>query len=139
LPRKSAAALSVVRVDGKPDRLAPRHGLSPDCRAIFTELTAQVPTDHFRPSDGVLLEQYAQAIALGRQAYAALEAEGPVVAGRPNPWVVILEKAHRSAVALSARLRLSPQQRLDPKTVGRNAGPPASYYDWINAKADDDD
>ena len=70
-----------------------------------------MPADHFQPGDGALIEQYAQAILLSRQAYARLEAEGPVIDGRPSPWVTVLEKAHRSTVALSARLRLAPQAR----------------------------
>ena len=129
MPRKSTASLSVVRVDGKPSRIAPRHDATPELRAIFTEITSQVSADHFRPSDGPLVEQYAQAIALARLAYAALEKEGPVVAGRANPWVVVLEKAHRSSVALSARLRLSPQHRTDPKTAGRLKPGDFSYYE----------
>src|SRR5262245_48032410 len=99
MPRKSAAALSIVRVDGSPEKLHARPGASAAIRAVFAEITSQVPANHFRPSDAPLIEQYAQAIVLGRQAYAAIEEEGPVVGGRANPWVVVLEKAHRSAVA----------------------------------------
>ncbi len=127
MPRKNAASLSVVRVAGGPERLKPRPEAPAEIRAIFTELVCQVPADHFRPSDGALLEQYAQAIALARVAYAALEAEGPVVNGRPNPWLTVLEKAHRSAVALSMRLRLAPQSRLDPRTAGKPAQPISAY------------
>ena len=130
MPRKSAASLSVVSVGANRPSLTPRTGLTAECRAIFHELTAQVPADHFRPSDAALIEQYAQAVALSRQAYAMLETEGPVIAGRANPWVIVLEKAHRSSVALSTRLRLSPQHRTDPKTVGR-AKHSASAYDLM--------
>jgi hypothetical protein len=48
-------------------------------------------------------EQYAQSIALARQAFSFLNQEGPVVAGRANPWLVVLETAHQSSVALGAR------------------------------------
>lgn len=130
MPRKSTAALSVVPLAGCPSRLRPRHGLSSEVKAIFHELTCQVSADHFRESDAALIEQYAQAIALARQAYEALSKEGPVIAGRANPWVVVLEKAHRSSVALSARLRLSPQHRIDPKTTGRQQHS-ASAYDLL--------
>jgi phage terminase small subunit len=130
MPRKSVASLTVVRVDGGHERVRPRAGISSDVRAIFIELVSRVPAGHFRQSDTALLEQYAQAIALGRQAYAKLEEEGPVIAGRANPWLVVLEKAHRSAVALSARLRLSPQHRIGPRTAGRQAiGPQPSFYE----------
>jgi hypothetical protein len=130
MPRKSAAALSIVQAERASDRLKPRVGASPDVKAIFHDLVAQINAEHFRPTDGPLLEQYAQAISLGRQAYAALEHEGPVIAGRANPWLVVLEKAHRSAAALSARLRLSLQHRTDPKSAGR-ATHDASAYDVL--------
>src|SRR5262245_29157425 len=119
MPRKSAAALAVVRVDGKPVRLRPRDGAPADVAAVFKQIVATVAVDHFRPADGDLLEQLCQGIVLSRQAFDQLQREGPVVNGKASPWVVVLEKAHRSCVALSARLRLSPQQRVDPKTVGR--------------------
>jgi phage terminase small subunit len=134
MPRKSAAALSVVHADIIPERIKPRVDASARVRAIFGEIVAQVPPNHFRPTDAALVEQYAQAIALGRQAFAALEAEGPVVGGRASPWVTVLEKMHRSAVALSARLRLTPQSRTDPKTVGRQKYE-ASAYDLIREGA----
>ena len=85
---------------------------------IFTEIVGSVSASHFRPTDGPLVEQYAQSIALARQAYSYLDSEGPILGGRANPWLVVLEKAHRSSVALSMRLRLSPQSRLDRKAVG---------------------
>jgi hypothetical protein len=107
--------------------------VSSEVAAIIDELVRQVAPEHFRQSDGPLLEQYAQAIALGRQAYAALEAEGPVVGARANPWLVVLEKAQRAVVALSARLRLSPQHRNDPKTAGREKSSMTSVYDMVIA------
>jgi phage terminase small subunit len=125
--RKSAAELGAVVPIGEPGRLRPRDGVPDDVREIWRELVAKVPADHFRPADEPLLEAYCQAIALGRRAYAALEANGPVVDGRPSAWLVVLEKAHRSAVALSARLRLSPQHRLDPRTVSRNQATASAY------------
>jgi phage terminase small subunit len=40
-----------------------------------------------------------------------LQEQGAIVNGKPNPWLVSKEKAHREMVALSLRLRLSPQGR----------------------------
>jgi phage terminase small subunit len=128
MPRKSAAARAIAVPKTRGDRLYPGANLSPEIAEIFETIVAQVSADHFRASDEPLLEQYAQAVSLGRQAFAALEAEGPVLNGKPSPWVVVLEKAHRSSVALSARLRLSPQHRTDPKVVGRQ-NHSASAYD----------
>jgi phage terminase small subunit len=119
--RRSAADLSIIPpVSGKPDRLRPRDDAPEGVRKIWRELVAKVPPEHFRPSDADLVEQYAQAIALARLAYSKLAAEGPVIDNRPSAWLIVLEKAHKSAVSLSARLRLSPQHRLDPRTVHRH-------------------
>ena len=125
--RKSLADLAVLAA-AKPRPAFIRSGLTPEVKQILHELLSQVPAEHFRPSDGALVEQYAQSIALARQAYSFIAAEGPVVGGRPSPWLVVLEKAHRSSVALSMRLRLAPQSRLDAKATTRS-GPPPSYYE----------
>jgi phage terminase small subunit len=127
MPRKSAAALA-TKVDGKSTRLAPYPGVTPEVRALWLELTAACAPDHFRASDRPLLEQYCQSVSLAREAYGHLREEGPVVNGRHNPWLIFFEKANRACVALSARLRLSPQHRTDPKTVGR-AKASLSYYE----------
>jgi P27 family predicted phage terminase small subunit len=110
-------------------RLKPRTGLPPEIKLLWIELVGSMPSDHFRQSDAALIEQFCQSIALARTAYANLNAEGPVVAGRANPWLIVLEKAHRSSVALSMRLRLSPQSRIRRETVGSAKQTAASYYE----------
>jgi phage terminase small subunit len=132
MPRKSAAALAVAPVTNREAsaRLKPRTGLPPEVKVLWLELVASMPSDHFRESDGPLVEQYAQAIALARKAYANLDEEGPVVAGRANPWLIVLEKAHRSSVALSMRLRLSPQSRMDRKTLKDQRGSAYERMSW---------
>jgi hypothetical protein len=42
-----------------------------------------------------------------------------VIEGKPSPWIYVQEKAIRTLTALSMRLRLSPQSRIDPKAVAR--------------------
>jgi phage terminase small subunit len=74
--------------------------------------------DHFRQTDLPLLSRYCEAAILAEQAALELR-NGAVVDGKPSPWIVIQEKSVRAMVALSMRLRLSPQSRLDPKTVAR--------------------
>jgi hypothetical protein len=66
----------------------------------------------FRPSDAPLLVRYVQDVVLAGRAAAALEREGAVIGGRPNPWLIVAEKCDRALVALSMRLRVSPQARL---------------------------
>ena len=117
--RKSAAEMHVIRVDGKPDRLRPPKYQAAAERARFEEIVAACAPDHFRQSDEPLLARYVESDLLAREAAEHLHREGAVVKGRPNAWIVVQEKACRALVALSARLRLCPQSRLDPKTVGR--------------------
>jgi hypothetical protein len=126
MPRKSAEALLVPGIDARVTRLQPRGDAPESLRPIIIDLVASVPPTHFRPGDIDLIEQYAQAVLLARQAFEKLEEEGPVIDGKANAWLIVLEKSHRSCVALSARLRLSPQQREDRKTVGRQ--PQKPYY-----------
>ena len=127
--RNKPPPLSVLpRVDGRPDLLRPRPDAPLEVRQIFESLVGSVVADHFRAGDADLLEQYAVAILLARQAYAEIEAGGPVVGGKASPWLVVLEKAHRSSVALSGRLRLAPQMRGDARSAGRAVGT-ASWYE----------
>jgi hypothetical protein len=138
LPRKSTASLAVRSIGGKPSVPRPRDDAPPAVRRIFLELVASVSADHFQPGDGALLEQYAQAILLARQAYDKLATDGPVIDGKPSPWLVVLEKAHRSAVALSGRLRLAPQARADARSAARKAaGAKPSAYELMEMMDND--
>lgn len=118
--RKSLDDLTYVpREASQRERISPRADAPAEVASLFREIVASVDSSHWRPADAHLVEQYAQSLLLARQAYQMLAIEGPVVGARANPWNVVLEKAHRSSVALSMRLRLAPQSRIDPKTVGR--------------------
>jgi hypothetical protein len=129
MPRRSAASLAVITPAPRRPRLAPSGAAPDDVAALFAEIVRSVPADHFQPSDSHLIEQYAQAIVLARRASSELSARGPVIEGRASPWLVVQEKAHRSSVALAARLRLAPQSRADSRSVGRKAnGPSPSVY-----------
>lgn len=119
MPKASIADLSTPRMDGRPRAIVCRADAPTEVQEVFDSIVASVSVDHFAPVDTVLLEQYAQAVVLGRRAYAELAASGPVVDGKTSPWLVALEKAHRSAVALAARLRLCPQSRFDRLKAGR--------------------
>jgi phage terminase small subunit len=116
--RKSAAALSAIAVDSKPDRLRPPASLSDAERTVFVDLVTACDPKHFRPSDLPLLCRYCEATVLAEQAALELR-RGAVVDGKPSPWITVQEKAVRAMVSLSMRLHLSPQSRIDPKTLGR--------------------
>ena len=131
MPRRNAASLAILpSVYGRPSQLRPRADAPATIRSIVSDLVQSVPPEHFQRGDADLVEQLAQAIELARKAYVELETHGPVIDGKVSPWNVVLEKAHRSSVALAARLRLCPQSRTDPKSVTRRLQayrPPSAY------------
>jgi hypothetical protein len=106
-------------VDGEPSRLEPPASLSESERTIFIDLVNACDAKHFRQSDLPLLVRYVEAAALSDQAAQELR-QGAVVNGKVSPWLTVQEKSVRTMVALSMRLRLSPQSRIDPKTLGRH-------------------
>ena len=86
-------------------------------------LVAASDPRHFTASDVPLLARYCDSCILAERAADELrQGGGPVVNGKASPWLVVQEKAQRAMVALSMRLRLSPQSRLDPKTAARRSG-----------------
>jgi hypothetical protein len=121
MPKRSSADLATLRPVRTAVRVACNHDTPDDVRAVFAQIVQANDPDHFAPTDAPLLEQYAQAIVLGRRAYAELSASGPVVDGKSSPWLTAMEKAHRSAVALAARLRICPQSRFDRLKAGTTA------------------
>ena len=118
--RKSADELAVINVNGDPPRLDPPPTLTDPERALFVEIVQACSPKHFVPSDVPLVVSYVQATLLSRQA---------VTNAATTPAMLALwEKATRMQATLATRLRLSPQARTDPKTVGRQMpqriGPP---------------
>ena len=128
MPRKSAESLKVISLDSRPSRLRPPASLNEAERELFLSLVAANPPQHFKSSDLPLLTQYCAAAVLNDQATAELRIT-PIVNGKPSPWLAIYEKTNRAVVALSMRLRLSPQARA-PNNPTR-ASRPASAYERI--------
>jgi phage terminase small subunit len=92
--------------------LRPPPDLTPAEKEVFTAIVGAVDAKHFTPSDLPLLVSYATAIVTEREAVDHLRREGWVTpAGKASPWLVVKEKSHREMIALSLRLRLSPQGR----------------------------
>jgi hypothetical protein len=116
--KKSRAGLAIVNVNGKPPRLEPPSSLPEAERAVFVDLVAASDPEHFRSSDVPLLVRYVESIVLADRAAVELR-KGAVVKGKTSPWLAIQREAIKAMVALSIRLRLSPQSRIDPKTLGR--------------------
>jgi hypothetical protein len=109
--RKSAASLVGPPVTGKPPRITAPSSLSIAEQTLFNELTGACDSSHFRKSDLPLLISYVQATRIAQAAAQAPET------------IAIWEKATRLQATLATRLRLSPQSRIDPKTLGRQDQP----------------
>jgi len=132
MARKSTAELSQFpRVNVRATRLQVPADVPASLAVIVSHLIATHDAAHFRAGDEYLLTQYAQSVRLSKQAFARLEEEGPILEGRPNPWVFIWEKATRTSHGLAARLRLAPQMRESARSAAR-APKPAYPEPWKN-------
>lgn len=118
-PRKGSVST------GAPRLKAPAT-LSEGAAAIFVQVVSSVDPSHFSAVDLPLLEQYASAADLARQAQSQLDTHGAVIDGKASAWIAVLEKASRSCVALAARLRVCPQSRFDRLVAGANSRPQSS-------------
>jgi hypothetical protein len=133
MPRQSAAAAAFPSVTGAPVRLSPPSDLGPDERQVFFDLVASAKPEHFRASDLPLLSAYVRAIALERRSSTELAAgEGQAALARWNGAV-------KAMVALSMRLRLSPQARQphNPSRPGGKPERPLSVYERMALENDD--
>lgn len=133
MPRKSAAELSIIPPPTDSIRLQPPASLVGPERKIFTEIVASCADNHFRPSDAPLLCAYCGVIAQLQTAVRELK-RGVVHGGKVNPWVGIQERLIKSMVALSMRLRLSPQARA-PNNPGSKV-PRLSVYETMDDSDD---
>jgi hypothetical protein len=133
MPRRSAASLQFSSLLGASERLRPPPELDEPERKIFVDLVSSSKAEHFRSSDMPLLAAYCRAIALERRSAAALNAGDDKALAK---W----EKAMKAMVALSMRLRLSPQARApNNPTRPQPAKPQAvSYYERAQLEGDTD-
>jgi hypothetical protein len=124
MPRKRAAS-NVIPLDTRAIRLRAPPNLPAPERELFAALVAANPPSHFKTSDAPLLVQYVANVVLNERAHDELRA-APIVGGKPSPWLTVAEKTNRAAVALSLRLRLSPQARA-PNTPTKRETAPSAY------------
>jgi phage terminase small subunit len=108
--RASAAQLSVVPIAAGRKPISPPDDLDASTRKLFVELVSSLPHDHFHKSDIPLLVTYCNATVISQKCYKGLLKDRQFF----NEW----ERACRTQATLATRLRLAPQSRNDPKTVG---------------------
>ena len=119
--RRSAdleATDAIVGLTGNSSRLEPPASLPDAERKTFLDLVNGCDPEHFRLCDLPLLVRYSESIVLADRAAQELR-KGAIIKGRTSPWLAVQREAVKAMVALSIRLRLSPQSRIDPKTLGR--------------------
>jgi phage terminase small subunit len=107
-------------------------GLTKIEREIFTTIVDANPPEHFRVSDTPLLINFVRACAEADEAATHLREEGRIIDGKVSPWRAVLTCAEKSMVALSHRLRLSPQGRAPVATTATTSGKLSSYYDMLD-------
>ena len=105
--RKSHHLLA-IQVDGMPPRLTAPEGLSKAERKLFDFLIGASPPHHFADTDQPLLLSYIQTCVMAR-------------AAKSPAKLAIFERLVRLQAMLATKLRLSPQTRLDPRTLARAA------------------
>lgn len=135
MPRASSASLETVIARIAPKRISPPENLSAGAADIFRAVVGSVDPEHFRPCDLPLMVEYARAADLANTAAAGLDAEGAIVNGRANPYLIVQEKATRALTALSARLRICPQSRFDREKASTNAKQKTIPAPWHDAEA----
>jgi hypothetical protein len=124
MPRKSAAS-QIIPLDTRAVRLRPPVNLPAPERELFASIVATCKPGHFQTSDAPLLSQYVANVILNERAHDELRSEA-LVGGKPSPWLTVAEKTNRAVVALSLRLRLSPQARA-PNTPTKREAAPSAY------------
>ena len=124
-------------IQGTPLRLRPPDDLTKAEKQVFVEIVGSVDAGHFRQTDLPLLASYAVAVCQERTANQRLRVDGYVVKDgtKISPWVVVAEKAHRAMMALSTRLRLSPQSRARTKVKPDKI----SAYERMRLEEDEED
>jgi hypothetical protein len=121
--KKTLEHLAALVANGDHPRLIPPAFLKSDERSLFEEIVGTVASTHFVPSDLPLLVSFVQWTVLARR-----------MAGKPDQ-LETWEKATRVQMSLATKLRLTPQTRIDPKTLARHQ--PSPYPPpWITR--DDD-
>jgi len=109
--RKSSTNLVALNVTGRPPPIEPMSDDLPKAeRELFDQIAQSVR--HLVPSDALLLELYACTAVLARKT-----AQNPALIGSHERMTKLL-------ITLATKLRLTPQSRSDPKTVGRQPSRP---------------
>jgi hypothetical protein len=111
--RKSAELLSFPAIDGPRPRIMPPASLTKAERSLFTEIAADA--QHLVQADAPLLASYVQAVLLSRRA------------GRDLRCIDEWEQIVRVMATLATKLRLTPQSRIDAKSLTRGQRPISHY------------
>jgi hypothetical protein len=126
MPRQTSAS-HAFKVRSSSERLRPPAELTAAEKKIFVALVMSVKPEHFQSGDMPLLTAYAHACAL--------EIDLARKIAKDDKAMLRWEKTCKTMVALSLRLRLSPQSRTPTHTAPRPSSgrplPPANYFEQM--------
>jgi phage terminase small subunit len=127
---EAEATLVHPHLDAVSNYLSPPADLLPEEREQFLNIVSACAPNHFRESDTGLLIEYTRARLQAQRAADELRAGGEVLAsGKLNPWLQIQRQSVRAMTQLARTLRLTPQARAHPRSIGRQTPASMSAYD----------
>jgi len=139
MPRKSTAALNVVRVSG--ERFQPPPEFNEAQAREWRMIVDSLPADYFRPSDISLLSAYCISAAFYRQAAEEMSRDGIVYVDErgkrmTNPAHAVLTSQASAMAQIAVKLRLCPSARYSEKVAATKAGSSAApLRPWETAES----
>ena len=113
MPRKSAAALSVVALQPGEKRLTPPKSLTARQKAHFNALVSTKPAGFFHPCDEALIVQLSRHLARSDEVEMQFRTEGLTVETF-DQLSRLADRESKQITSLMTRLRLTPQARYRP-------------------------
>lgn len=112
--RKSAASLTVVRVESLHKPPAVPGELAPGAATLWTQIIKSVPAEFFSPGDLPLLESYCVSFDRKRRIDAQILEHGLMYDGEVHPGLRISRDEASLMASLAVKLRLCQSSRTRP-------------------------
>lgn len=121
-----AAAAARVQANAHRAKPLPPAYLTPGAMAVWNEVIAAMPADHFDPGDYRSLAAYCEACALVERLSAQLDTEPPVIVDddgvpKQNPFYRVYSTAVNSVQTFAVRLKLLPSTRTKDSAGSKRA------------------
>lgn len=135
MPRKSAAALSILPLPSLVERPSPPDTLGEREAELWTAIVDSLPADWFAPGDRPVLAAYVTSVALHERVSRECQTAELMVIGstgqmRPNPLFRMQDRAAAQIASLSVKLRLSQSTRYDPRKAAAKSNEQGAKKLW---------